>query len=49
MVMLPLVLPLALLTWMLTLLHRFRGPSSLIRRGFAAIGQPLAGASPLAY
>ncbi|MFH3762697.1 DUF502 domain-containing protein [Acinetobacter baumannii] len=48
-VMLPLVLTLALLAWVVSLLHRFVGPSSLIGRGFAAIGQPLAGDSPLAY
>lgn len=48
-VMLPLVLTLALLAWVVSLLNRFVGPSSLIGRGFAAIGQPLAGDSPLAY
>ena len=48
-VMLPLVLTVALLAWVVSLLNRFVGPSSLIGRGFAAIGQPLAGDSPLAY
>ena len=47
--MLPLVLTVALLAWVVSLLNRFVGPSSLIGRGFAAIGQPLAGDSPLAY
>lgn len=48
-VLLPLTLTLMLLTWIVSLLNRFIGPSTAIGRLFAAMGQPFASNTYLAY
>lgn len=48
-VLLPLTLTLVLLTWVVSLLNRIIGPSTYVGRMFAAMGQPFASNTYLAY
>lgn len=48
-VLLPIGLTLALVVWLVGLLNRYFGPSSMLGQWFSALGAPLAGDAPVAY